>query len=113
MAESKTPTCDQMRASGSWNPLWDQIYDLDPDWIEQFLSTTAVAIRKGHLDRKTLELISVAVDAACTHMYAPGVRRHIRAALEHGASKDKVLEVLELVTVLGIHSLSLRRTHLE
>ncbi|MCU1283523.1 MAG: carboxymuconolactone decarboxylase [bacterium] len=107
MAESKTPLCDQMRELGSWNPLWDPIYDVAPEWLEEFLSTSAVAIRKGHLDRKTLELIAVAVDASCTHLYAPGVRRHIRNALLHGATKEELLAVLQMVTVIGIHSMAM------
>ncbi|MOA34118.1 hypothetical protein D3C78_1554690 [compost metagenome] len=55
---------------------------------------------------KTIELISIAVDASCTHLYAPGVRRHIRKALELGASIEEVLAVLQLTSVLGIHSMA-------
>jgi alkylhydroperoxidase/carboxymuconolactone decarboxylase family protein YurZ len=40
-------------------------------------------------------------------MYAPGVRRHIRKALELGATQDQIMTVLELVSVLGIHSVAL------
>jgi alkylhydroperoxidase/carboxymuconolactone decarboxylase family protein YurZ len=40
-------------------------------------------------------------------MYAPGTRRHIRKALELGASKTQIMGVLELVSVLGIHSVAL------
>jgi alkylhydroperoxidase/carboxymuconolactone decarboxylase family protein YurZ len=40
-------------------------------------------------------------------MYAPGVRRHIRKALELGATREQVMTVLELVSVLGIHSVAL------
>jgi len=40
-------------------------------------------------------------------MYAPGVRRHIRKALELGVSKEEILAVLQTVSALGIHSMSL------
>jgi alkylhydroperoxidase/carboxymuconolactone decarboxylase family protein YurZ len=40
-------------------------------------------------------------------MYAPGVRRHIRGALDAGATKQEILAVLQAVSVLGIHSMSL------
>jgi alkylhydroperoxidase/carboxymuconolactone decarboxylase family protein YurZ len=40
-------------------------------------------------------------------MYAPGVRRHIRKALELGASRQQIFGVLQLVSVLGIHSVAL------
>ena len=59
------------------------------------------------LDPKTIEFIAIAVDASCTHMYAPGVRRHIRKALELGATKEEITAVLQLTSVLGIHTMSL------
>ena len=40
-------------------------------------------------------------------MYAPGVQRHIRKALELGATKEEIMAVLQFVSVLGIHSCSL------
>ena len=64
-------------------------------------------MQSGALDALTIEFIAIAVDASCTHLYAPGVRRHIRKALELGASPQQVLTVLQLVSVLGIHSMSL------
>lgn len=50
------------------------------------------------------ELIYVAVDAATTHLYEPGLRQHIRNAIGYGATKEEIMEVLELVSVLGIHA---------
>jgi alkylhydroperoxidase/carboxymuconolactone decarboxylase family protein YurZ len=61
----------------------------------------------GVLDPKTVEFIAIAVDASCTHLYAPGVRRHIRKAIELGATKEEILAVLQCVSVLGIHSCAL------
>ncbi|MDT4864488.1 hypothetical protein FQZ97_992510 [compost metagenome] len=102
-----TPTCDAMRDAGNWNPAWDKLAELDGDWIEKFLAMAVHPLRKGILDPKTIELLCIAVDASCTHLYAPGVRRHIRKALEVGASVEEVLAVLQLTSVLGIHSLAL------
>ncbi len=62
---------------------------------------------RGALDPKTWELIAIAVDASCTHLYAPGVRRHIRGALGRASTKEEILAVLQAVSVLGIHSMSL------
>jgi alkylhydroperoxidase/carboxymuconolactone decarboxylase family protein YurZ len=59
------------------------------------------------LDAKTIEFIAIAVDASCTHLYAPGVRRHIRKALELGATAEEITAVLQLTSVLGIHTMSL------
>jgi alkylhydroperoxidase/carboxymuconolactone decarboxylase family protein YurZ len=101
-----TPTSDAMRDAGNWNPAWDTLAELDAEWIEKFLAMAVHPLRKGVLEPKTIELISIAVDASCTHLYAPGVRRHIRKALELGASVDEVLAVLQLTSVLGIHSMA-------
>lgn len=61
----------------------------------------------GVLDAKTIEFIAIAVDASCTHLYAPGVRRHIRKALALGATPQEITAVLQCVSVLGIHTMSL------
>jgi alkylhydroperoxidase/carboxymuconolactone decarboxylase family protein YurZ len=104
---SKTPVCDAMRAGGDWNPAWDPFAELDPLWTERFMAMAATPIAKGVLDPKVYEFLAIAVDASCTHMYAPGVRRHIRKALELGATREEILAVLQCVSVLGIHSCSL------
>jgi alkylhydroperoxidase/carboxymuconolactone decarboxylase family protein YurZ len=104
---SPTPVSDHMRATGDWNPGWDALAELDAGYVEKFLSMGAHAMNKGTLDPLTIEFIAMAVDASCTHMYAPGVRRHIRKALELGATREQVMTVLELVSVLGIHSVAL------
>jgi alkylhydroperoxidase/carboxymuconolactone decarboxylase family protein YurZ len=59
----------------------------------------------GALDPKTIELIRLALDASCTQLYAPGVRRHIRRALESGATREQIIAVLQLVSVQGMHSM--------
>jgi len=102
-----TPLCDRIRAAGEWNPNWDPFYELDPDWTEKFMSVGMAPMLKGVLDAKTVEFLSIAVDASCTHMYGPGVRRHIRKALKLGATKEEIAAVLQLTSVLGIHTMSL------
>lgn len=104
---SQTPVTDHLRASGGWNPAWDCFAELDPLWTEKFMAMGVAPLARGVLDAGTWELIAIAVDASCTHMYAPGVRRHIRKALELGVTKEQILAVLQAVSVLGIHSMSL------
>lgn len=45
---------------------------------------------------REMELISIAFDASFTHMYAPGVRRHIKGSLAAGATMEEVMEILKL-----------------
>ena len=49
----------------------------------------------------------MAINAATTHLYAPGVRRHMKNALKLGATPEEVLEVIQLTTVMGIHACNL------
>jgi alkylhydroperoxidase/carboxymuconolactone decarboxylase family protein YurZ len=102
-----TPVTDRLRASGNFNPAWKEMAELDPLWLEKFLDMGLKPMASGVLDPKTVEFIAIAVDASCTHLYAPGVRRHIRKAIELGATKEEILAVLQCVSVLGIHSCAL------
>jgi alkylhydroperoxidase/carboxymuconolactone decarboxylase family protein YurZ len=40
-------------------------------------------------------------------MYAPGVRRHIKAALKLGATMEEIMEVLKLCVVQGVQACNL------
>jgi len=102
-----TPVCDELRANGYWNPDWDAAAELDPVWTERFIAIGTHLMRSGVLDPKTIEFISIAVDASCTHLYAAGTQRHIRKAIELGATREEIVAVLQLVSVLGIHTMSL------
>lgn len=102
---SPTPISDALHANGYWNPNWDPIAEIDKVWMEKFLNMGMHG--KHMLDPKTYELIAIAVDASCTHMYAPGVRTHIRKALELGVTFEEIAAVLQLTSVLGIHTMSM------
>ena len=47
------------------------------------------------------------LNAACTNLQPNGTRRHIRAALEAGATREEILMVLKMGFGLAIHSCSL------
>ena len=49
----------------------------------------------------------MALNAACTNLNPDGTRRHIRAALDVGATRDEILTVLKMASVMSIHSCSL------
>ena len=104
---AETPVCDRLRAADQWNPNWDPFYDLDRAWTEKFMTAALTPMQSGVLDPKVVEFLAIVVDASCTHMYAPGVRRHIRKALELGATREEIAAVLQCVSVLGIHAMSL------
>lgn len=101
------PHTDAQREKGDWNPLWDQFRELDPEFLEAYLAFRSVPQNKGALAQKTKELILIAINAATTHLYGPGVRRHIQNALAAGATRGEILEAIQLTTVMGIHSCNL------
>jgi len=89
---------------GHWSELWEALLTTDEEFFEAYLEFSSVPWRSGPLDPKTKEFIYIAVDAAATHLYEPGIRQHIRQALAHGASAAEIMEVLELTATLGIHA---------
>lgn len=101
-----TPVSDAARSNGSWNPAWDQAAALDPEWMERFLAMGLLPWRRQVLEPKVMEFLAIAVDASCTHLYAPGTRRHIAKALDLGATPEEILAVLQAVAVLGVHSIA-------
>jgi alkylhydroperoxidase/carboxymuconolactone decarboxylase family protein YurZ len=84
-----TPVCDKAREVGQWNTAWDPFFNLDPLWTEQVITAGLPVYTGALIPQKLAELLSIAFDASYTHMYAPGTRRHIKAALKLGATIEK------------------------
>ena len=101
------PHTEAHLAKGDWNPLWEQFRELDADFLEAYLAFRSVPQNSDVLPQKTKELILIAINAATTHLYGPGVRRHIQNALKAGATQAEILETIQLTTVMGIHSCNL------
>lgn len=108
MADDDTyPHTKDHKDKGDWNPVWDKLREMDPEFLEAYLAFRSVPHREGPLPQKYKELILIAINAATTHLYAPGVRRHMQNALKAGATKEEILETIQLTTVMGIHSCNL------
>jgi alkylhydroperoxidase/carboxymuconolactone decarboxylase family protein YurZ len=89
---------------GYWNPFWEDLLVLDEDFFKSYLDFSAVPFEKGPLEPKVKEFVLIACDAAATHLYVPGIRQHIKLALELGATAAEIMEVIELTSTLGIHA---------
>jgi alkylhydroperoxidase/carboxymuconolactone decarboxylase family protein YurZ len=92
---------------GTWGDAWEAVLRLDPVFLKSYLEFSAVPWRKGYLEDKVKELVYIAVDSNATHLYLPGARQHIRAALRLGATPAEIMEVLELCATLGIHAMNI------
>jgi alkylhydroperoxidase/carboxymuconolactone decarboxylase family protein YurZ len=93
-------------ARGYWAPIWDQVLRVSPDYFEAYVKLASVPMRTGTLDPKVRELIHIAIDSSTTHLHQPSLRIHIPKALELGATKGEIMEVLELTSVLGVHTIT-------
>src|SRR5271166_3310984 len=100
-------TTDQQQETGPWDAALGQLRDWDPKWAETCMNMSTNPWTSGVLPRKTVELISVALNVACTSLNADGTRRHIRAALDAGATREEILMVFKLASVMSIHSCTL------
>ena len=99
------PARQPNKASGNWNPDWEPFAKLDPGWTEKAIALAIAPAVAGALDAKTIELIGIALDASCSHLYVPGIRRHIRRALKAGATKAEITAVLQLASLQGLQSM--------
>ena len=102
-----TPVCDKMKAAGQWNTGWDGFFEVDPAWTEAIIAASLPVYSSGILSPKLAEFLSIAVDASITHMYAPGTRRHIQAALKLGATMEEIMEVLKICVSQGLQASNL------
>lgn len=93
-----------IKKRGYWSEFWDGLLALDPNFFKAYLNFSSVPWESGVLDPKIKEFIYIAIDASTTHLYEPGLRTHIQNALRYGATKEEIMEVFQLVSVLGIHT---------
>jgi alkylhydroperoxidase/carboxymuconolactone decarboxylase family protein YurZ len=102
MASSDRPV-----SMGPWDSALDQLQIWDPGWAETCAKMTTNPWTSGVLPHKFVELVGVGLNAACTNLNPEGTRRHIRAALDAGATREEILFVLKCASVMAIHSCSL------
>ena len=96
-----------MAAHGVWAPYLEEFLVLDIELFRANLHFTTVPLKKAFIAPKVREFILLAVDAAATHLHEPGVRQHIRKAIQLGATRNEIMEVLELVSILWMHTISM------
>lgn len=92
---------------GPWDSALDTLQAWEPAWSAICATMTDNPWVTGVLPRKFVELVGVALNAACTNLNPEGTRRHIRAALAAGATRDEIVMVLKMASVMSIHSCSL------
>ena len=104
---ASTPACDSMKAAGQWSEAWNPFFNFAPMWTEELMATSIGVYQSGVLPAKEIELISIALDASYSRMFAFGTRRHIKNALKAGATVLEIMEVLKLCVAQGVQGCNL------
>lgn len=98
---------DFIAAHDCWSEDLERLLAADPRYFAAYAKLLGVPARTNHLTARDRELISVAINAAVTHLNREAVRLHIGAALRAGATAEEVIEACQLASVLGTHSMSI------
>ncbi len=88
---------------GPWTEAIKTLQAWDRSWAATCSTMTNNPWRSGILPRKFVELVGVALNAACTNLDPRGTRHHVRAALAAGATREEILMVLKMASLLAIH----------
>ena len=115
--------CDQARHErlredfiarrGYWNDEWEVLLGLDPDYMEAYTDLSSYASEHGSLSPKLREFIYIATCATVTHLFASGMRQHMKNAFALGATAEELMALFALVSGVGIHTFYLTMSSLE
>lgn len=89
---------------GYWNSELALALQEDPAFFGNYLSMAEVALGAGHLEPKLCDFVLIAANASVTHLNSEAVAHHIQAAVDHGATRQELREVLQIASVLSIHA---------
>jgi alkylhydroperoxidase/carboxymuconolactone decarboxylase family protein YurZ len=88
------------------DPMFDAIVRADPAYFERFAEFIDVPWLSDALAPEVKELVYIAIDVACTHLYVDGIRRHITAALSQGTTPAEIFEVIQLASATGMRTIA-------
>ena len=80
-----------------------------PEVMKAFSSLAQAALTQGALDPKTKELIALAIGVAvrCDDCIA----FHVKAAVDHGATREEILETLGMAIYMGAGPSAMYASH--
>ncbi len=80
-----------------------------PEVMKAFSSLAQAALAQGALDPKTKELIALGIGVAvrCDDCIA----FHVKAAVDHGASREEILETLGMAVYMGAGPSAMYASH--
>lgn len=100
--EFQTTKEEFIASRGFWNPDREQLARMMPDYYRALSKISTESWKSGALTAKEREFVCIGIDCTVTHVYEPGLRRHIRKALDHGATWEEICEIFQLGALLGL-----------
>ncbi|WP_411968896.1 carboxymuconolactone decarboxylase family protein [Haloferax sp. YSSS75] len=91
---------------GYWDELWDQVVQIDSEYFEAYLEFSSHPTEAGLLTPLQREFVVIAADASANHMYLPGLRIHIKKALDYGGTREEIMAVMEIASAIGANTVS-------
>jgi alkylhydroperoxidase/carboxymuconolactone decarboxylase family protein YurZ len=94
-----------LEARGYMGDVWEANCLLAPDFVEAYATYSGVPWKTSGLPSKIKEFIYIAIDLSPTHGDIGGATFHMNAAMDHhGATIDEVMEVFELIGLVGFQT---------
>lgn len=91
---------------GEIDGSWGVALGIDSDFVSAFVDLAQVPAQSRVLDAKSRALIALAVSASVTTLDPAGIRTAAIQAARAGATREEALEAVQLVSVLGVHTLA-------
>lgn len=88
-----------------WVEGFDELYNIDKDHLEQYLSIAALPWTHGNLDPTIKYFVLLAVEISPTRLNGEIAKMHAKNALNEGATVEEVMAVIETASVIGVHTM--------
>jgi alkylhydroperoxidase/carboxymuconolactone decarboxylase family protein YurZ len=102
--KTQIPPTGEPGETGFCGAAMAQLQDWDPKWAETYLKMVSNPWSSEVLPRRLVELIGVALNAGSISLNPGGMRRHMRAALQAGTTREQILLVLKMASVMSFDS---------
>lgn len=90
---------------GYWNDFRDDLIRMDTEYFDAYYEFLTIPTRRGILQPKLIEFIYIAIDSSTTHLFEKGIEVHLKNAIKYGATQGELLEVFQLTSAIGFHTL--------
>lgn len=100
-------TVEKKSTANPWSSSLDKLKEWDPEGAALLLKAGTNEWRSGLIPLREVELISLALECASPNLDEAETRRHVRAALAAGATREEILHVIECVFALAVRSCGL------